>query len=394
MPSHTEKSVAKLLHQPKYFDFAAATPLHPLVLEEMMPYFWDKFQNPSALYEGARLIKTDLDDARASVARSIGVRPSEIVFTAGGSESIALAIHGVMAGKGTDKFSLIISSIEHDAVRKNAELYICDEVGVDEKGIVILKELKKLIESSDTCKLVSIILASNEVGTVQPIPEISHYLKEHNKKRRKEGLEDILLHIDASQAPLYMDCNPVRLGVDLMTLNGGKMYGPKQSGILYIKTGVELTPYIKGGGQEFGLRSGTENVAFAVGFAKALSLAVKNREERAENTSATRDYLIDLIENMGATIAGHKKKRIASNVLAIFDGVDNERLLIELDILGFSVASGSACHASRGEPSHVLHALGLSDKDAHSAIRFSINEYTTKKDCDELVNALQKSIAK
>lgn len=385
-------SAVKTLHIPTYFDFSAATPVHPLVLEAMTPYFSDQFYNPSALYTPAREAKHALEQARTGVAQALGVKPVEIIFTAGGSESIALAIQGVMNAPEHKKSSVVISAIEHDAVRLCAQQFPCDTIGVDEKGVVLLPELDALLSTQDSVALVSIIYASNEIGTVQHISEVSQRIHMHNRRRKKAGLSEILLHIDASQAPLYLDCNPARLGVDLMTLNGGKIYGPKQSGCLYVRTGIELIPLLRGGGQEFGMRSGTENVPSAVGFAKALELAQRGRDDRAKKTSAIRDYMIEKLEEVGGIVYGHRTKRNANNVLVGFDGVDNETLLIKLDTLGFSVAIGSACHASSDTPSHVLKALGLSDTEIRTTLRLSINEYTTKVDVDKLLEGIKKSL--
>lgn len=389
---HKSLREQKVLHLPKYFDFSAATPVHPEVLEVMMPFFSERFYNPSALYKDARDTQESLDEARGTVARLIGAKPTEIIFTAGGSEAISLALRGIMNHQENEDAAVLISAIEHDAVRRTAQEYRCETVGVDNHGLVIIEELTSILKSDDSIVLASLIYVSNEIGTIQHISSVSAAIRDINKKRRKNGKREVLLHIDASQAPLYLDCNVARLGVDLMTLNGGKIYGPKQSGTLYVRTGVELSPVIRGGGQEFGVRSGTENVAFAVGFAKALDLASRGREERAEHTTAIRNYLMEQLEAIGGELYGHRTKRIAHNVLVGFEKVDNEVLLIKLDTLGFCVAIGSACHASSGEPSHVLKALGLKDEIAQSTVRLSINEYTTKEDCNNLVDAIKKSL--
>ncbi len=387
-----DKEVEKTLHLPTYFDFSAATPVHPRVLEAMMPYFSECFTNPSALYESARGSKKALEDARSDVASAIGAKPAEIVFTAGGSESIALAIDGVMSSPWNTDAIIAISAIEHDAVRHTAARYNREIIGVDQHGVVMIEELEDVLRQNDHVALVSVIYASNEIGTVQHITDISKAIKKSNQMKKKQGLPETLFHIDASQAPLYLDCNPSRLGVDLMTLNGGKMYAPKQSGILYVRSGLELEPILRGGGQEFGMRSGTENVANAVGFAKAVTMAHKARDERVATTVRTRDYLMNKLEEIGGTIYGHRTKRNANNVLVGFDGADNEVLVIKLDMLGFCVAIGSACHASSGEPSQVLKSIGLKPHEAQSTLRLSINDFTTKEDCDKLVVAISRSL--
>lgn len=385
-------SATNILHLPTYFDFSAATPVHPDVMSEMKPYFSNEFYNPSALYESARGAKRSLEEARSRIAAVLGVKPVEIVLTAGGSESIALAIHGVMKRPENKDATVVISAIEHDAVRNTAQQYSCDIIGVDEHGMVLAQDLEAILKQNANVALVSVIYASNEIGTVQHISDISQVIKKHNNEMKKHGKPETLFHIDASQAPLYLDVNPARLGVDLMTLNGGKIYAPKQSGILYVRTGIELEPLLRGGGQEFGMRSGTENVAHAAGLAKALELAHKNRDERVKKTTETRNYLMSRLEEVGGVIYGHRTKRNANNVLVGFDGADNEVLVIKLDTEGFAVAIGSACHASSGEPSHVLRSIGLNDREIQSTLRLSINEYTTKDDCDSLITALRASL--
>lgn len=370
-----------------YLDNAAATPLDKRVLDTMLPFFGAEFYNPSALYLGARRASESLNNARSSVAKSIGARQSEIVFTAGGSESANLAIQGV-----SDKFpdsNIIVSSIEHDAVIKSAVSRGAYLAKVSKSGIVDINQLAKLI--SDNTVLVSVMLINNEVGTIQPIQKLANLISIIKDERRKNNVKlPLYLHTDACQAPLYVDVNVAKLGVDLMTLNGGKIHGPKQSGILYIRSGVLLDPIIMGGGQEFGIRSGTENIAFAVGFAKALELAEKGRKDRAINVSKLRDYFIEKIESTyDAEITGSKKQRIANNVHTIFRGVDNERVLFALDDLGVDAAAGSACSAGSDEPSHVLLAMGYSGEDARSSIRFSLGEKTTKAEIDKVLLILE-----
>ncbi len=385
-------SEAEALHLPKYFDFAAATPVHPAVYEAMLPYFTKQFYNPSAQYVQARGVSEVLDRARSDVAVSLGAKPAEVVFTAGGSESASLAIRGVMNKPENSGKKVAILAIEHDAVLKNAENYNFIKLPVLESGLVNKKALSECLKDPDLT-LLSIGLVNNEIGTIQPIREIAKMLQLANIERQKNGQNKVLLHTDACQAPLYVDVNVGRLGVDLMTLNGGKIYGPKQSGILYIKTGLQLEPQVSGGGQEFGLRSGTENVAFAVGFSLALKKAISGHKTRAKQTAVVRDYLISRLESeFSAEVCGSKCDRVANNILAIFDGQDNERLLISLDQKGFAVASGSACHASNGEPSNALKAIGITPDRAQSALRFSINEFSEKQDCDQLIDALKDVI--
>jgi cysteine desulfurase len=373
-----------------YLDYAAATPLDDRVMKAMAPYFSDVFYNPSAIYEGARVAKNALNEARSDVAKLIGAKPSEIIFTAGGTESANLAIHGVMqtfpAG------NLLLSSIEHDAVMKPAKKYNHVVIPVDNFGRVSVSEIEKLC-SKDTV-LISVMIANNEIGTVQPIKDIANSVQKIRQSRKaNQNKLPLYLHVDACQGPLYLDLNVARLGVDLMTLNGGKIYGPKQSGILYIRAGVTISPLIEGGGQEFGYRSGTENVAFAVGFAKALQLADKNRHNRAKNMTELRDYFINELENnFSAEITGHRTHRLANNVHVVLPNIDNERVLFALDDMGVDAAAGSACSASSDVSSHVLLAIGKTDAQAKSSLRFSMGKSTTKENLDKTLQLLAKAI--
>jgi cysteine desulfurase len=373
-----------------YLDYAAATPVDKRVMKAMEPYFSDIFYNPSALYAGALEAKKVLDNSRKRVAQLIGAKPSEIIFTAGGTESANLAIKGVM-----DLYpdgEILLSSIEHEAVIKPAENYKHTFMEVDSKGRVDQRNLPKLINEKTV--LISVMIANNEIGTIQPIKEITDEISKLRQSRKKNGNKlPLYFHIDACQAPLYLDINVARLGIDLMTLNGGKIYGPKQSGILYKKSHVTLGTLIDGGGQEFGLRSGTENVAFAVGFAKALELAEKGKLNRTKEMIKLRDFFMNELENrFGAEITGHRVHRLAHNVHAIFPDIDNERVLFALDDMGIAVAIGSACSASSDEASHVLKAIGKSDTEARRSLRFSMGSSTTISVLKNTLNAFEKAI--
>ncbi len=371
-----------------YLDFAAATPMRDEVVDAMGPFFKESFYNPSSLYQRSKQVKDDLEKARTRVAQTIGCRPSEVIFTAGGTESDNLAINGVME-KHPGK-NLIVSAVEHEAVRQPAEIYKCKISPVDKTGEVKLDKLEQLIDK-DTV-LISCIYANNEVGTVQPVKEISNIIKKVRNSRRISGMKTPLyLHIDAAQAPLYLDINVARLGVDLMSLNGGKIYGPKQSGILYAKATIELNPQITGGGQERGMRSGTENVANIAGFAKALELAADKRKVVNKNTKFLSDYFKnELKTSFQAIVNGSSKKNIPNIIHATFEGQDNERLLFSLDELGVMAATGSACSASKERFSHVLRAMGVSEKSGRSSLRFSLGCETTKEDIDYALSALAK----
>jgi cysteine desulfurase len=287
---------------------------------------------------------------------------------------------------------IMISAIEHDAVTRPSADYSCDTIPVDSRGVVDVESLKKNI--TDDHVLLSVMYANNEIGTVQPIKEIADIVASIRKDRQKRGIKTPLyLHTDACQAPNYLDIHTARLNIDLMTLNGGKIYGPKQSGVLYVRAGTLVAPLISGGGQEFGVRSGTENIAFAVGFARSLEKAVAKRSNEVKKVQLLSAKLQTELENQyGAVVNGHKKLRLPNNVHVTFPDADNERVLFALDEMGICAAAGSACSASKEEVSSVLKAIGLSDKNAQSSIRFSLGKHTTAEEIDAVVLAMQEAI--
>ena len=372
-----------------YLDHAAATPLDKRVLSAMLPYFSDMFYNPSASYLPARDVSKDLEAARADIAHRVGARPAEIIFTAGGTEANNIAIHGIM--RAFPNANVVVSAIEHESVLAPAHEYPCREAAVQKDGLVDRATLKATIDNQTM--LVSIMYANNEIGTIEPIREIAQLLSEVRKERQQTGNKlPLYFHTDAAQAANYLDLHAARLGVDLMTLNGGKIYGPKQSGVLYVRAGVYLQPLIQGGGQESNLRSGTENVAQSIGFAKALSLAQDMRSEETHRLQALQQHFYELLGKQipSVVINGLRKKRLPNNVHVTIPDYDNERLLIQLDEFGILAAAGSACNASSEEPSHVLSAIGLSDADAQSSLRFTMGRTTTKEQIEQTVATLAK----
>lgn len=376
-----------------YLDYAAATPLHPSVLATMQPYFSENFYNPSALYLKAKAVKSIITEARQSVAKILGCRPSEIIFIAGGSEANNLAIAGIMNRHKTA--NLVFSAIEHESVREGAKKFKHLEAKVLKDGRIDLDKLRKSINNQTV--LVSVMYANNEIGTIQPIKEISLLVRQIRKNRQKEGNDlPLYLHTDACQVANYLDLHVNHLGVDMMTLNGGKIYGPKQSGILFVKAGTILEPLILGGGQEMDLRSGTENVAGIVGFTKALEIAVTNRERNLKNAQDLQKTFLDATNQTipEAQINGSLKQRLPNNIHLTIPGVDNERLLMELDEQGVMCAVGSACSASKEESSHVLAAIGLSDLAARSSLRFTFGNTTTKSEIKTVVKLLKNSSQK
>jgi len=375
-----------------YLDYAAATPLDPAVRMAMQPFYDDLFYNPSATYLAARDVSSKLAAARAQIAHWLGARPSEIIFTAGGTEANNLAIQGIM--RQFSGANVVVSSIEHESVLRPAKNYDCTEASVLADGTIDLVKLQSAI--NDQTVLVSIMYANNEIGTIQPVGEVARLLKVVREQRRRSGNKlPLYLHTDACQAANYLDLQTARLGVDLMTLNGGKIYGPKQSGVLFVAGHVTLQPLILGGGQERAIRSGTENVAQSVGLATALDMVQQSRHEELKRLQQLQhQFMILLTEKIPASVInGSRKKRLPNNVHVTIAGTDNERLLMQLDEVGIMAAAGSACSASDEEPSHVLKALRLSDEQAQASLRFTLGQQTTLQDIERTVEVLQRFTA-
>ncbi len=376
-----------------YFDYAAATPISDEVLSAMQPYYSELFYNPSALYLAAQEVSGAVLGARETVSSQLGCKTSEIIFVSGGTESNNLAINGIM--QQFPDGNVITSAVEHSAVLEPAKLYKHKITPVKPDGRVDIDKLKAMID--DQTVLLSVMYANNEIGTLQPIKEIAQLINQVRNDRKIKSSSDvnyqalpIYLHTDACQASNYLPLLVSSLNVDLMTLNGGKIYGPKQSGILYVRTGVKLKPQILGGGQERDLRSGTENVVNIIGFAAALEETSKIRNQEAERLGKLQNYFIEKIgvNNPKITLNGSKKHRLPNNIHITIPGVDNERLLMELDLGGLMVATGSACSASSDEPSHVLKAIGLTDVEARSSLRISLGRKTDLEAVDKLLSLL------
>ncbi len=375
-----------------YLDYAAATPLDPSVLRAMAPYFTDMFYNPSATYLAAKAVHGDVEHARQQVSQVIGARPAEVLFTAGGTEANNVAINGVMQQYPGAK--VLVSAVEHESVIATAGMYSHAEIPVDASGMLDLHALEQLI--SDDVALVSIMYANNEVGTIQPIHEAAMIIAKVRDARRKAGNTlPIYLHTDATQAANYLDLHVARLGVDLMTLNGGKMYGPKQTGVRYGRAGITLRPLVRGGGQEQGVRSGTENVPGIIGFACALQTAQSMRHEEGKRLQGLQQLFMELVSRKipESVINGSTKKRLPNNVHVTLPGQDNERVLMALDEAGIMAAAGSACSASDEEPSHVLKAMEISDANAQSSLRFTMGRGTTEQDIKRTVDELARIVA-
>ncbi|HEY5442463.1 MAG TPA: cysteine desulfurase family protein [Candidatus Saccharimonadales bacterium] len=371
-----------------YLDYAAATPVDEQVLKAMQPYFAEQFYNPAATYGPAREVRQALTAARARTAHWLGARPSEIIFTAGGTEANNLAIHGVM--RQFPGANIVVSSIEHESVLRPAQDYDCREVAVQPDGRIDLEDLRRQID--DDTVLVSLMYANNEIGTVQPIREAAKIIAE--KRQQRASAQPLYFHTDACQAANYLDLHVARLGIDLMTINGGKLYGPKQSGLLYVKAGLQLLPLIEGGGQERNMRSGTENVAAIIGLAHALELAQTGRHQETKRLQALQQQFFEELEKAipAAVINGSRRYRLPNNIHITLPGQDNERLLIQLEAAGILAAAGSACSAASTEPSHVLGALGLSDDEARASVRFTMGRTTDAAAIQTAVTTLARLI--
>jgi cysteine desulfurase len=375
-----------------YLDYAAATPLDERVFFAMEPYAGQQFYNPSSLYDGARQVRATYEEARHSLARSIGAKQHEIIITAGATESINLAIRGVIAHYGG---SVAASEIEHLAVLEAAREHTLQRIVVTDKGLITPEAVAATITSDTT--LVSVGYINNELGTVQPIRDIATVI-EAERQRRLEHSETrpIFFHTDASQAAGLLDCSVSRLGVDMMTLNAAKCYGPKQVGLLWVRAGIVLEPMLRGGSQERSLRAGTENVAGAVGFALALDMAQEQRKSESHRLSQLRDRLQQKLEDgiTGIVVNGHRKRR-APHILHIsVPGLDGERAIFALDQHGVMAATGSACAANSGLRSHVLVAAGFDEEHADGSLRFSLGKFSTETDIDHAAAIICEVIAK
>lgn len=369
-----------------YLDYAAATPLDSEVFAAMHSYFGDKFYNPSAAYLAARGVRAEVEAARAQIGHILGARANELIFTAGATESINLAVNGVMQ---THDGHIIASAIEHEAVLASVKPHPHTIIAVDKHGLVDLTALKAAI--TDQTTLISIGYVNNEIGTVQHLSEAAGIIKEIRRFRRQSGNNrPLYLHTDASQAAGHLDLHISRLGVDLMTLNAAKIYGPKQVGLLYVNSHVTLTPQIRGGGQESSRRSGTENVAGIIGFAKALEIAERDRSKDAEHFSRLRELCISTILSAlpGTLLNGHPKRNSPHILSLSFPGVDGERLLMEMDEVGVMVATGSACAANRDQRSHVLQALGIENDLIDGSLRLSFGRSTRETDVKTALESL------
>ncbi|WP_283170109.1 cysteine desulfurase family protein [Curtanaerobium respiraculi] len=356
-----------------YLDHAAATPLDARVRKAMEPYGSDLFFNPSSPYAPAVRVRQAYEQARADLAHAIGGKPAEVIITAGATESINLAF-------GSIEGHAVIPVIEHASVRESAAKHPCTLVGVDARGRVNPDDIAKAIRP-DT-RLVSVGVANNEIGTVQPVRAIAAVVRAERLRRLQSGnTAPLFLHCDASQGAGQIDINTSSLGVDMLTCNAGKIYGPKQMGLLWAAPDVPLRPTVVGGGQERGLRSGTENVAGAVGFARALSLAVEGRKEEAIRLANLRDGLQNTLLRAfpDAVVSGHKKHRLPGHLHISFPHIDAERIVFKLEDVGVLVGTGAACAANKSARSHVLEAIGMPPELADGSLRLTLGRLSTEE---------------
>jgi cysteine desulfurase len=370
-----------------YLDNAATTPVKKEVLEAMLPYFMENYGNPSSVYQIAQINKKALDESRETIANHLGCSAGEIFFTSCGTESDNWAIKGIAEANKSKGNHVITTKIEHHAVLHTCEYlekngYEVTYLDVDENGLISLEELEKAIKP--TTVLITIMYANNEIGTIQPVAEIGALAKKHG----------VLFHTDAVQAIGQVKINVKAENIDALSLSGHKINGPKGIGVLYIRRGLKIANLLHGGGQERGRRPGTENVAFIVGLAKAMTLAYDHFDEKIARLTALREKLIKgILDTIPyAKLNGHPEKRLANNVNVGFEFVEGESLLLLLDMNGIAASSGSACTSGSLDPSHVLLAIGLPHEKAHGSVRMTLGEQTTEAEIDTILEKLPQIV--
>ena len=366
-----------------YMDYAATTYVKPEVLEEKMPFFTEKYGNPSSFYGISRETKMAIDKARGRVAKALNCDMNEVYFTAGGSEADNWAIKGIASAHRKKGNHIITTKVEHHAVLHTCEYlekqgFEVTYLNVDEEGFINLEELNNAI--TDKTILVSIMFANNEIGTIQPIKEIGEICRERK----------VLFHTDAVQAVGNIEIDVKDMNIDLLSLAGHKIYGPKGIGALYVRKGVRIDNLVHGGGQERARRAGTENTASIVGLGKAIELASENLEEHNKKLTVLRDRLIDgLLEVPHTRLNGPRgDKRLPGNVNITFEFIEGESILLSLDFEGVCASSGSACTSGSLDPSHVLLAIGLPHELAHGSLRLTLGDGSTDEDVDYVLEVV------
>jgi len=371
-----------------YMDYAATTPLDDAVLDAMLPWLRSEYGNPSSPYAAARKVRAAIDEARAQVADAIGAGPSEVYFTSGGTEALNLAVKGVaFAQRERGRDHVVVSAVEHRAVLEAAAFlerqgFAVAHVPVDRYGVASAEAVAEAMRP--TTALVAVMHANNEIGTIQPVEAIGRLTKERG----------VPFLVDAVQSAGLLEVNVDDIGCDLLAVSAHKLYGPKGVGALYVRRGTKVEPLLHGGGQERGLRAGTENVAGIVGLAAALRAAVANRREAALALTALRDRLIEDIRRRvpDATLNGHPTRRLPNNVHFSFPGINGESLLMNLDLAGVAASSGSACTSGSLEASHVLLALGLPKEMAAAGLRLTLGKHTSREDVAAVADIVAETI--
>lgn len=365
-------------------DNAATTPVKPEVLDAMLPYFTEKFGNPSSIYSISSQNKKDITTARETIAKAINTDTANIYFTAGGSESDNWALKATAEAYADKGRHIITSKIEHHAILHTCDYlekrgYEITYIDVDENGIVDLKQLEEAIRP-DTI-LISIMFANNEIGTIEPIAEIGKIAKKHG----------VLFHTDAVQAFTQVPIDVEETNIDMLSVSGHKINGPKGIGFLYIRKGVKIRSFVHGGAQERSRRAGTENVPGIIGLAKATEIAVGNMKERTAKEIEVRNHIIERVMNEipYTRLNGDRERRLPNNINFSFQFIEGESMLIKLDSFGICASSGSACTSGALDPSHVLLAIGLPHEIAHGSLRLTISEDTTMEDADFVVDKLK-----
>lgn len=368
-----------------YLDHAAGTPIDKDVLDQMLPYFGSDYGNSSSMHTSGRNAKNVIDKSRGKIAKIINASPSEIIFTGSGTESDNMAILGVARAYKSFGNHVLISSVEHKAVLESAfklrkEGFVVEIIPTDKFGKVSVEEIAKLINENTI--LVSVMYANNEIGTIEPIRDIATVVRKYRGSRQFP-----LFHTDACQAAGYLSLDADELGVDLMTLNSSKIYGPKGAGVLFKRKCANIDPIVVGGEQEMSLRAGTENIALIYGMAEALQKACKEKDTESERLSGLRDYFIYNLRRKipDMVLNGHPKDRLPNNIHISIPHVEGESMLLMLDEYGIEASTGSACSAFDLKPSHVLSAIDQSEEIMHGSVRFSLGRSTERKDIDRVL---------
>ena len=372
-----------------YLDYAATTPTDPLVLKEMQPYFFDKFGNPSSIHSFGQEAKKAIEDAREKVAAFLGAQPQEIVFTSGGTESNNFAIQGLACAMQKKGNHIITTAIEHHAIIEPCKFlesrgFKVTFVEPDKYGLINPQDIKKAI--TEKAILISVMHANNEIGTIQPIAEIGKIARENG----------IYFHTDAVQTVGHIPVKVDDLNVDLLSLSAHKFYGPKGIGALYIRKGTRIERFLHGGDQERNRRASTYNTPGIVGLGKAVELCEEKMKQEMETQSKLRDRLIKTIQEKipHTYLNGHPTSRLPNNVNISIEYIEGESIILNLDIEGIAVSTGSACTSSSLEPSHVLLAIGQPAELAHGSLRLTLGRYTKESDIDYLLEVLPKIVQK